>query len=85
MLLTRGSYNTDSEGNGIVRVSCGAAKVTVCLAPEMVDFSKKTTVFVNGKKVPGTMAPSIVHLLEDVRTRGDRQHPFWLRIANRGD
>ena len=85
VLLTRGSYNTDSEGNGIVRVSCGAAKVTVCLAPEMVDFSKKTTVFVNGKKVPGTIAPSIVHLLEDVRTRGDRQHPFWLRIANRGD
>jgi hypothetical protein len=24
-------------------------------------------------------------LLEDARTRGDRQHPFWLHVSNRGD
>ncbi len=84
-LLVYGSYNTDSDGNGIVRVNCGASKVTVWLAPEMVDFSKKITVYVNAKKLPGTMAPNLVHLLEDVRTRGDRQHPFWLHVSNRGD
>ncbi len=80
-----GKYNVDSDGNGIVRVSCGAGKVTVWLAPEMVDFSKKITVFINAKKVPGSMAPNLVHLLEDARTRGDRQHPFWLHVSNRGE
>ena len=84
-LQIRGSYNTDSEGNGVVKVSCGAAKVTVWLSPEMVDFSKKVTVYINAKKVPGTIAPNIVHLLEDARTRADRQHPFWLHVSNRGD
>lgn len=84
-LQVRGEYLTDSEGNGIVKVSCGAGKVTVWLSPEMVDFSKKITVRVNEKKLPGTMAPNLVHLLEDARTRGDRQHPFWLHVSNRGD
>lgn len=84
-LQLTGSYNNDTDGNGIVRVSCGAAKVTVWLAPEMVDFSKKITVYINSKKVPGSMAPNIVHLLEDARTRCDRQHPFWLHVSNRGD
>jgi predicted esterase len=84
-LQISGKYLTDSDGNGIVKVSCGASKVNVWLAPEMVDFSKKFTVFINGKKVPGTMAPNLIHLLEDARTRGDRQHPFWLHVSNRGD
>ena len=84
-LQVTGSYNSDAEGNGIVRVNCGATKVTVWLAPEMVDFTKKVTVYVNGKKVPGSMAPNTVHLLEDARTRADRQHPFWLHVSNRGD
>ena len=84
-LQVRGSYNTDKDGNSIVRVSCGAGKVTVWLAPEMVDFSKKITVYVNTKNVPGSMAPNIVHLLVDVRSRGDRQHPFWLHVSLRGD
>ncbi len=84
-LQIRGSYNTDKDGNGVVWVSCGAGKVTVWLAPEMVDFSKKITVYVNTKKVPGSMAPNIAHLLEDARTRGDRQHPFWLHVSLRGE
>ncbi|MFN0021695.1 MAG: alpha/beta hydrolase-fold protein [Pirellulaceae bacterium] len=85
VLLTRGYYGADNDGNGVVRVSCGASKVTVLLAPEMVDFSKKVTVYINTKKVPGTIAPNLVHLLEDARTRGDRQHPFWLRVSMRGE
>jgi predicted esterase len=84
-LLVSGSYSTDADGNGVVRVACGASKVTVWLAPEMVDFSKKITILINGKKVPGSTAPNLVHLLEDARTRGDRQHPFWLHVSNRGD
>ena len=78
-----GSINNDTDGNGVVRVSCGASKVSVWLSPEMVDFSKKITVYINAKKVSGPIAPNLVHLLEDARLRCDRQHPFWLRVSNR--
>ena len=26
--------------------------------------------------------PDIAVLLEDVRTRGDRMHPFWAKVTN---
>ena len=28
----------------------------------------------------GPIRPDLATLLEDVRTRGDRQHPFWARV-----
>jgi hypothetical protein len=59
-----------------VNVDQGGAKTTVWLAPEMVDFSRR--VQLNGKAV--TVTPSLETMLEDVRTRGDRQHPFWAKV-----
>ena len=41
---------------------CGAAKVSVWLAPEIADFSKKITLYINGKKIPGPFAPNLVPL-----------------------
>jgi hypothetical protein len=36
---------------------------------------------VKGKTVFGDQpAPDNAVLLEDARTRGDRQHPFWARV-----
>lgn len=64
-----------TENNG-VNVDQGGAKTTVWLAPEMVDFSRR--VQLNGKAV--TVTPSLETMLEDVRTRGDRQHPFWAKV-----
>jgi pimeloyl-ACP methyl ester carboxylesterase len=68
------------ETNG-VRVKSTAEKVTVWLSPEIVDFSAKMSITINNKRVP-TPGPSIVTLLEDARTRGDRQHPFWAKVSN---
>ena len=37
---------------------------------------------VNGRKHlnPEDAVPRLEVLLEDVRTRGDRQHPFWAKV-----
>ncbi|MDR3233004.1 MAG: hypothetical protein LBT46_04980 [Planctomycetaceae bacterium] len=55
-------------------------KVQIYLTPEMIDFKAKAKVEVNDKRVSpanGIIEPSIAVMLEDVRTRGDRLHPFW--------
>lgn len=61
--------------NNIV-VKSGADKVTLWLSPEMVDFS--TRIRINTQLT--SVTPSLETLLEDVRTRGDRQHPFWAKV-----
>jgi hypothetical protein len=61
-------------------VRTGADKTTVWLAPEIVDFSQRITVTVNGRNRAADITPSTATMLEDVRTRGDRQHPFWAKV-----
>jgi predicted esterase len=56
---------------------------TVWLSPGLVDFNKPITVTLNGKKLTRSshpIRPDLEVLLEDVRTRADRQHPFWARL-----
>lgn len=65
--------------NGVT-VKTSTTQTTVWLSPEMVDFSRKVSVSINGKKV-STPAPSAAVILEDARTRGDRQHPFWAKVG----
>ncbi|HZZ27284.1 MAG TPA: alpha/beta hydrolase fold domain-containing protein [Pirellulales bacterium] len=57
-------------------------KVTIWLAPEMVDFSRPITIMRDGARLtsPNNIKPEISVLLEDVRTRGDRRHPFWAKV-----
>jgi len=49
---------------------------------EKIDFRQKITL--NGRRLQGEnkqrAVPSLEIMLEDVRTRGDRQHPFWAKI-----
>jgi hypothetical protein len=52
----------------------------VYYSPEMLDLSKKITLNLPGREKAKTFEPSAEVLLEDVRTRGDRQHPFWAKI-----
>ncbi len=66
--------------NGVLAKSA-AGKVTVWLSPEIVNFEAPMTVTINGRKQPSPQ-PSVAVLLEDVRTRGDRQHPFWAKAEN---
>ena len=59
-----------------LRYSVGKHKAVVWLSPDLVDFSEP--VDLNGSK--HTPKPSIEVMLDDVRTRGDRQHPFWAKV-----
>jgi pimeloyl-ACP methyl ester carboxylesterase len=70
-----------TPANG-VNVDSSARKVSVWLSPEMVNFDAKVTVNINNKEMKGPFQPNLEDLLEDVRTRGDRQHPFWLKVTN---
>ena len=71
-----------TDKNGLT-VRTGTAEVTVWLSPKMLDFKQRATITVNGRRLnaPDQMIRADLRtLLEDVRTRGDRQHPFWAKI-----
>jgi predicted esterase len=55
-------------------------KMVLYLTPEMVNFENKFTVTFNGKPKAFNTQPSVAVLLEDARTRGDRQHPYWQKL-----
>ena len=68
--------------NGL-SISSGDVKPTIWLSPEQVDFNRRVPITVNGKRLKTgglVIEPDLGVILEDVRTRGDRQHPFWARI-----
>jgi hypothetical protein len=65
-----------------------ALDVTVWLAPEFVDFDKPVSVELKGRRMtaPGVeIKPQMAVLLEDARTRAERQHPFWAKVETAGD
>lgn len=63
--------------NGLI-IHCGAERVRVWLSPELVDFTQPLNVSLDGRKLSrDPVQPDVTVLLEDLRTRGDRQHPFW--------
>jgi len=62
-------------------VRSGADRTRVWLAPELIDLGQPLTVTVDGRRIhKGTVAADGAVLLEDLRLRGDRQHPFWAVI-----
>lgn len=69
------SQNT-TTGQYVIRLQCPAANATIWLGADQFDLTKKFKV--NGLNV--TVSPNIETLLEDVRLRRDRQHPFRARI-----
>jgi pimeloyl-ACP methyl ester carboxylesterase len=67
-----------------VTVNVQADKVTVWLTPELVDLNQKLVVELNGRAINPSnrnVRPDLTVLLEDVRTRADRQHPFWAKVS----
>jgi pimeloyl-ACP methyl ester carboxylesterase len=69
--------------NNNLIISGGASKVTLYLTPDLVNFNAplKLTVTGAGRTYPpSAIKPSVNVILEDVRTRGDRQHPFWASV-----
>lgn len=65
--------------NGVSVTSAGA-NVSVWLSPEVVDFDRPIKVSINGSSKSRRIEPDLLVLLEDVRTRADRQHAFWARF-----
>jgi pimeloyl-ACP methyl ester carboxylesterase len=71
-----------NEVNGI-NASGGAGKVTIWISPKMIDFSKRSIVQYNARRLNSNVInPDLHTLLEDVRTRGDCQNPFWAKIQS---
>ncbi|MEX0977345.1 MAG: peptidase, partial [Pirellulales bacterium] len=67
--------------NGDVMVSSGGIQATIWLSPELVDPARGAIeVTIGGRKTRAKFEPNLTVLLEDVRTRGDRLHPFWAKI-----
>ncbi len=46
----------------------------------MVDLDGDVSIYINGRPRNVEIKPSVEVLLEDARQRGDRQHPFWVRL-----
>jgi len=69
--------------NNHLRLSTGAARATIFLSPDWVDFEKPIKISVAGGRRVDSPAPSVQVLLDDVLTRGDRQHPFWAKVELR--
>ncbi|MCL2348561.1 MAG: alpha/beta hydrolase-fold protein [Planctomycetaceae bacterium] len=70
-----------NAANG-VRISSNSDRITIWLSPDLIDFNQKTELLVNGRRAPmsgRTVEGKLEDMLEDVRTRFDRQHPFWLK------
>jgi predicted esterase len=64
-----------------VRLVTGAGKATVYLSPEIIDFNERIEISVNTvRPISDNIRPQVETILEDVRTRGDRQHPFWAKV-----
>jgi len=60
-----------------------AGETTVWLSPDFVNFDEPLTVELNGRRISPDrfVEPSLAVLLEDARTRADRQHPFWAKVG----
>jgi predicted esterase len=83
----RGVRPVSTEGKltatGGIYVSTGAGQATVWLSPEIISFDRRMSIVVNGQRINTTnppVEPDLETLLEDVRLRGDRQHPFWAKV-----
>ena len=64
-------------------VRCGAEQVKIWLSPELVDFAKPVTVTLDGQRLlKGPASPDLTVMLEDLRLRADRQHPFWAVVES---
>ncbi|MDO5581653.1 MAG: hypothetical protein Q4G69_11035 [Planctomycetia bacterium] len=63
-----------------VKIKSSAKSARIFLSPDLVDFNQRIEVMFNMKKISpgnGIILPNIKVILDDVRTRGDRKHPFW--------
>ncbi|MBW3598002.1 MAG: peptidase [Planctomycetes bacterium] len=63
-----------------INLQSSADRATIWLAPEMVNFDERISLAFNRHRKSEAIQPTAEVILEDVRTRGDRQHPFWAKV-----
>jgi acetyl esterase/lipase len=79
-LQVKGSITANNSVN--IRAPGSAS---VWLAPEMIDFKRPINVVINGRSINQRLIqPDLRVLLDDVRTRGERAHPFWAKVEAEG-
>lgn len=60
----------------------GVRSLDVWVSPRLIDFQKRMEVRVNNKRAfYGVAKPDLEPFLEDLRVRGDRQQPYWLKVS----
>ena len=70
-----------TEANSIRITRTAAARHTIWLTPEMLDFTQQVKITRLSKHAfRGFVTPSVETILEDLRTRGDRQNIYSVRI-----
>ncbi|HCP82940.1 MAG TPA: peptidase [Planctomycetaceae bacterium] len=62
-----------------IRVKTAANKITIYFTPDMIDFEQRVSIYTNSSNTTKAIVPSTEVMLEDVRTRCDRFHPFWAK------
>ncbi len=70
------------QANGDIYVPGTGVSATIWFAPEMLNPGRdKIDVHLGGRRHTADVSPNLNVLLDDVRTRGDRQHPFWAKFS----
>ena len=60
----------------------GIQRLDIWVSPKLIDFQKRIEVRVNNKRAfAGVPEPDLEPFLEDLRVRGDRQQPFWMKVS----
>jgi predicted esterase len=78
-LMIHGSVPTSNS----ISLTAGNAGATFWLSPDLVNFNARVNITLGGRRANGAPAiikPSVATMLEDLRVRGDRQHPFWAKV-----
>ncbi len=81
-LLVQGSV----PANNTLVLTAGNSRATIWLSPEIVNFNARINITIGGRRpsgVPAMIKPSVETMLDDLRFRGDRQHPFWARVETK--
>ena len=81
-LLVRGNVPV----NNTLVLTAGNSRATIWLSPEIVNFNARINITIDGRRpngVPAMIKPNVETMLEDLRFRGDRQHPFWAQVQTK--
>jgi hypothetical protein len=73
--------NMSRTKNGIQIEGLIASNFELWFNPDMIDFGQEVLVAWPKNRKRLNISPDIAVLLEDVRRRGDRQRPFWGKVA----